>query len=50
MADASAGSSALGPTVYAVRWKENVYLGMVVHCTLNTLGIILVASLVLGRL
>ena len=33
-----------GPTVYAVRWKENVYLGMVVHCTLNTLGIILVAS------
>ena len=38
-----------GPTVYAVRWKENVYLGMVVHCTLNTLGIILVAGLVLGR-
>jgi uncharacterized protein len=38
-----------GPTVYAVHWKENVYLGMVVHCTLNTLGIILVASLVLGR-
>jgi uncharacterized protein len=37
-----------GPTVYAVRWKENVYLGMVVHCTLNTLGIILVGSLVLG--
>ena len=40
----------IGPTVYAVRWKENVYLGMVVHCSLNTLGIILVASLVLGRL
>ncbi len=38
-----------GPTVYAVRWKENVYLGMVVHCTLNTLGIIIVSSLVLGR-
>jgi uncharacterized protein len=38
-----------GPTVYAVRWKENVYLGMVVHCSLNTLGIILVASMVLGR-
>jgi membrane protease YdiL (CAAX protease family) len=38
-----------GPTVYAVRWKENVYLGMVVHCTLNTLGIILISSLVLGR-
>lgn len=39
-----------GPTVYAVRWKENVYLGMVVHCTLNTLGIIIVASLVFSRL
>ncbi len=40
----------LGPTVYAVRWKKNVYLGMVVHCTLNTLGVILVISLVAGRL
>jgi hypothetical protein len=39
-----------GPTVYAVRWKENVYLGMVVHCSLNTLGIILVTGMVLGRL
>ena len=38
-----------GPTVYAVRWKENVYLGMVVHCTLNTLSVIIVAALVLGR-
>ncbi len=40
----------LAPTVYAVRWKENIYLGMVVHCALNTLGIILVGSLVLSRL
>ena len=40
----------LAPTVYAVRWKENVYLGMVVHCTGNILGIILVGSLVLGRI
>jgi len=39
-----------GPTVYAVRWKANVYLGMVVHCSLNTLGIILVIGMVLGRL
>jgi CAAX protease family protein len=38
-----------GPTVYAVRWKENVYLGMVVHCTLNTLSVTIVAGLVLGR-
>jgi uncharacterized protein len=40
----------IGPTVYAVWWKRNVYLGMVVHCTLNSLGVLLVASLVLGRL
>ena len=39
-----------GPTVYAVRWKENVYLGMAVHCTLNTLGVVLVSGLVLGRI
>jgi len=40
----------LGPTVYAVRWKRNVYLGMVVHCSLNLLGVTLVAGLVFGRL
>ena len=40
----------LGPTVYAVRSKRNVYLGMVVHCTLNTLGVLVVSSVVLGRL
>jgi membrane protease YdiL (CAAX protease family) len=39
-----------GPTVYAVRWKENIYLGMVVHCSLNTLGITLLASQVLARI
>jgi hypothetical protein len=41
---------ALAPTVYAVRWKGNVYVGMVVHCTGNILGIILVGSLILGRI
>ena len=41
---------ALAPMVYAVRWKENVYLGMVIHCTGNILGIILVGSLVLSRI
>jgi membrane protease YdiL (CAAX protease family) len=41
---------ALGPTVFAVRWKQNIYLGMVIHCTGNILGILLVANLVLGRL
>ena len=40
---------AIGPTVYAVRWTRNVYLGMVVHCTLNTIGVLLVASLVMAR-
>ena len=40
----------VGPTVYAVRWKENVYLGMVVHCSLNTLATIIVGSLILGRI
>jgi membrane protease YdiL (CAAX protease family) len=38
------------PTVYAVRWKQNIYLGMVVHCSLNTLGIVIIGSLILGRL
>jgi membrane protease YdiL (CAAX protease family) len=41
---------AIGPMVYAVRWTRNVYLGMVVHCSLNTLGVILVATMVFGRL
>jgi len=40
---------AVAPTVYAVRWKENIYLGMVVHCTGNVLGVILISSLVVGR-
>jgi membrane protease YdiL (CAAX protease family) len=39
-----------GPTAYAVHWKRNVYLGMVVHCSLNTLGVLLVALMVFGRL
>ena len=40
----------IGPMVYAVRWKRNIYLGMVVHCGLNVLGILLVAARVLGGL
>lgn len=40
----------IGPTVYAVRRTRNVYLGMVVHCFLNTLGVVLVAAMVLGRI
>jgi uncharacterized protein len=40
----------IGPMVYAVRWKRNIYLGMVVHCTLNVIGVSLVAMLVFSRL
>ena len=40
----------LGPTVYAVWWKRNVRLGMAVHCTLNTLGVLIVAGMVLARI
>jgi membrane protease YdiL (CAAX protease family) len=40
----------IGATVYAVRAKRSVVLGMVVHCSLNTLGVLLVAGMVLGRL
>jgi membrane protease YdiL (CAAX protease family) len=39
-----------GPTVYAVRWTGNVRVGVVVHCALNSLSVLLVASAVLGRL
>jgi membrane protease YdiL (CAAX protease family) len=38
------------PTVYAVRWKQNLYLGMAVHCSLNSLAVLLVAGMVFGRL
>ena len=40
----------IGPTVYAVRWKRNVYLGMAVHCSLNTFAVVLTASAVLSRI
>ncbi len=38
------------PFAYAVWWKENVYLGMVVHALLNTIAVVTVVALVLGRL
>ena len=40
----------IGPTVYAVHRTRNVYLGMIVHCTLNTLGVLLVTAMVLGKI
>jgi membrane protease YdiL (CAAX protease family) len=41
---------ALAPMVYAVRWKRNVYLGMAVHCSLNSLGVLIIAMTVIGPL
>jgi membrane protease YdiL (CAAX protease family) len=40
----------IGPMVFAVHWKRNVYLGMLIHCTLNLIGVLLVARHVQGRL
>jgi membrane protease YdiL (CAAX protease family) len=40
----------LGPTVYAVRWKRNVYLGMIVHCALNVISVLIVVALVSSRI
>jgi membrane protease YdiL (CAAX protease family) len=40
----------IGPTVYAVQRTRSVYVGMAVHCFLNTLSVVLVTSMILGRL
>jgi CAAX protease family protein len=40
----------IGPTVYAVWRTRNIRLGMVVHCTLNTIGVLLVIGMVSSRL
>jgi hypothetical protein len=41
---------AIGPMAYAVQWKRNIYLGMVVHCALNIISVVSVVALVTGRL
>ena len=33
--------------LYAVAWKRNLYLSMIVHCLLNTFGMLYVAVQVL---
>ena len=38
---------ALLPVVYAVQWKQNVYISILVHCLLNSLGTIGLIALVL---
>jgi membrane protease YdiL (CAAX protease family) len=36
------------PIVYAVQWKRNVYLSILVHCLLNLIGTIGLAAIVMG--
>ena len=40
----------IGPTVYAVWRTRNIRLGMVVHCTLNSIGVLLVIGMIASRL
>jgi len=37
---------AFGPMVYAVWWKQNIYLGIILHCAGNTVGAIGMLALV----
>lgn len=39
---------ALIPMVYMVSWKRNIYLSMVTHCAINTLGMMPLLSLLAG--
>lgn len=39
---------ALLPIVYAVQWKRNVYVSILVHCLLNSIGTIGLAVVVTG--
>jgi membrane protease YdiL (CAAX protease family) len=42
--------AAVAPWVFAVRWRRNVYLGMVTHVLLNIIGNGLIVVNVAGRL
>jgi len=42
--------AAVAPYTYAVSWRRNVYLGMVVHILLNTVGGLLVIGGVASRI
>jgi len=39
---------ALSPMVYLVWWKKNVYLGIIIHCIVNTLGAIAMLPTIFG--
>jgi membrane protease YdiL (CAAX protease family) len=36
------------PVVYVVQWKRNVYVSILVHCLLNSIGTIGLAAVVMG--
>ena len=36
------------PMVYVVKWKKNIYIGMVAHCLLNLIGTIVLFAQLLG--
>ena len=38
---------ALLPYVYAVWWKRNIYIGIITHCALNTIGMIMLLFTIL---
>jgi membrane protease YdiL (CAAX protease family) len=37
------------PIVFAVSWKRNIKIGIIIHVALNLLGGLLTAALVLGK-
>lgn len=41
---------ALAPTIHAVRWRQSIYLGMIIHCTGSVLRIALLANSIPDRL
>ncbi len=45
-----AGIAGIAPLAYAVRWKENVYLGVAVHVALNTISVATVVAIMAGKL
>ena len=40
---------AITPMIYTVWWKKNIYIGMIVHCTGNLAGSIVMLVMVLGH-
>jgi hypothetical protein len=38
----------LAPMVYLVRWKRNIYIGMIAHCLLNLIGTTVLFAQLLG--